>query len=99
MTTASDSSELLWFQDVLVRVGVSSAHSADAISLLEFHARPGVTTPLHIHHTHDEVFRVLEGQVTWRVADNDLICDAGDTLLAPKGIPHAYRVSSDVRAK
>ena len=32
--------------------------------------------------------------MTWRVADEDVVCAAGRTLLAPKGIPHAYRVTS-----
>ncbi len=84
----------LWFRDVLVRVLSSYADSADAIALLEFQAPPGAATPLHVHHTHDEVFHVLEGEATWRVGGSDVPCRAGDTLLAPKGVPHGYKVNS-----
>jgi quercetin dioxygenase-like cupin family protein len=86
--------EYLWFQDVLVRVGVAFGDGADSISVLEFSARPGASTPLHVHNTHDEIFHVLEGEVTWHIADKDLTVGPGNTLLAPKKIPHYYRVTS-----
>ena len=93
MRTGSDA-EYLWFQDVLVRVGISFGDGADSISVLEFSARPGANTPLHVHHTHDEAFHVLEGEVTWYIANKNLRVGPGETLLAPKGIPHYYRVTS-----
>src|SRR5690348_2404410 len=93
MQSASDK-EQLWFQEVLVEVGVSSGDSADSISVLKFTAGESAGTPLHIHHTHDEIFYVLEGEVTWQIAGRAVKCIAGDTLLAPKGIPHFYRVTS-----
>ena len=93
MRTGSDA-EFLWFQDVLVRVRISVGDGADSISVLEFSARPGAGTPVHIHHTHDEIFHVLEGEVTWHISDEALKVGPGETLRAPKGIPHYYRVTS-----
>lgn len=52
-----------------------------------------------MHHTHDEVFHIIEGEVTWRVGDDDIVCRPGDTLLAPKDIPHGYRVVSATGAR
>lgn len=98
MRTGSDA-EYLWFQDVLVRVGISFDDGADSISVLEFSARPGAGTPVHVHHTHDEVFHVLGGEVTWHIADEDVRVGPGETLLAPKGIPHYYRVTSPGEAR
>ena len=93
MRIGSDA-EYLWFQDVLVRVGISFGDGADSMSVLEFSARSGAGTPLHVHHTQDEIFHVLEGEVTWHVGDEDLKVGPGMTLRAPKGIPHYYRVTS-----
>lgn len=86
--------EYLWFLDALVHVRVANGAGLDGISLLEFQAPFGTAPPLHVHHTQDEIFHVIEGEVTWRVGDEDVVCGAGDTLLAPKGIPHTYRVKS-----
>jgi quercetin dioxygenase-like cupin family protein len=89
----------LWMQGVLVDVKVSSSDGDDGICLMEFRAPAGAATPLHVHHTHDEIFHILEGEVTWRVGGDHIACRAGDTLLAPKEIPHGYRVVSAAGAR
>ncbi len=86
--------ELLWFLDTLVRVRVSHAASADGISVLEHLAPQGDFPPLHIHRTEDEVFHVIEGTLRLRVGEEERTVGSGDTLLAPKGVPHTYRVAS-----
>ncbi len=86
--------EFLWFLDTLVRVHVSHAAGTDGISVLEHLARQGDSPPLHIHHTEDEVFHVVEGTLQLRVGGEEHTVTAGDTLLAPKGVPHTYRVTS-----
>jgi quercetin dioxygenase-like cupin family protein len=91
--------ERLWFLDALVRVDIPHAAGSDGISVLLFHAPSGTAPPWHVHHTHDEVFHVLEGEVTWRVGEEDAVCRPGDTLLAPKGLPHSYRVTSPIGAR
>jgi quercetin dioxygenase-like cupin family protein len=87
-------SALLWFLDTLVRVHVSYTAGADRISVLEHRAPQGDSPPLHIHHTEDEVFHVIEGTVLLRVGGEDRTLGPGETLLAPKGVPHTYRVAS-----
>jgi quercetin dioxygenase-like cupin family protein len=37
---------------------------------------------------------VLEGEVRYRVGDQERWAKVGETLLAPKGIPHTYRVET-----
>jgi hypothetical protein len=41
-----------------------------------------------------KIFHILEGEMLFRVADRDVHAGTGDTLLAPKGTPHTYRVDS-----
>jgi len=51
--------------------------------------------PLHVHHPEDEVFHVLEGRMTLHLPGETIELEAGSTLLAPKGVPHTYRVESE----
>lgn len=84
----------LWFFNALVTVRVSCDEGSDGISVMETLAPHGDSPPLHVHRVEDEIFHVLEGEVRFRVADEELRVGAGETLLAPKGVPHTYRVES-----
>ncbi len=55
----------------------------------------GAATPLHVHHDADETFYVLDGEVTIVVGDERLEARAGDFVLGPRGVPHAFVVTSD----
>jgi quercetin dioxygenase-like cupin family protein len=55
----------------------------------------GAAPPLHIHHDADETFFVLEGEVTIFVGDEQYECTAGDFVLGPKEVPHAFLVRSE----
>src|SRR5439155_6855967 len=58
-------------------------------------SRPGGDSPpLHVHRTEDELFHVLDGMLTLRVGDDLIELAAGATALAPKAVPHTYRVDS-----
>ncbi|MCB9282680.1 MAG: cupin domain-containing protein [Lewinellaceae bacterium] len=83
-----------WFLETHVKIRNSGDQNADQISVLEHQAYHGDSPPLHIHHTEDEVFLVLEGEFRFVIGSNEHRLRAGDTILAPKGIPHAYRVES-----
>lgn len=87
-------SERLWFLDSLVTVRAAHGDGSDGISLLESVAREGDSPPLHVHETEDEIFHVLEGELELRVGDEDFQVAAGRTTVAPKGVPHTYRVQS-----
>jgi len=84
----------LWFQNSLVTIRVSTSDGQDGISVLEHRVPYGFSPPLHLHRTEDEVFHVLEGEFRLRVKDQEHGLRASDVLLAPKGVPHTYRVES-----
>ena len=48
--------------------------------------------PLHVHHAEDEGFFVVDGEVTLYLPGQQIECGPGDFVLAPRGIPHSYRV-------
>lgn len=85
----------LWFFNALVTVRVSCSEGSDGISVMETLAPHGDSPPLHVHRSEDEIFHILEGEVRFRVADKELRVRAGETVLAPKGVPHTYLVESE----
>jgi uncharacterized cupin superfamily protein len=54
----------------------------------------GETPPLHVHHREDEVFHLLDGEMRFQIGQREVHASAGQTLVAPKGIPHSFRVES-----
>jgi quercetin dioxygenase-like cupin family protein len=87
-------SEEIWFLNTWVTVRVSYTDGKDGLTILECRAPFGDSPPLHIHQTEDEVFHLLEGEFRFQVGKGERRCQAGEILLAPKGIPHTYRVES-----
>jgi mannose-6-phosphate isomerase-like protein (cupin superfamily) len=94
MSVAEPSGEQFWFMDTLVTVCVRHDQGEDGISVLERLAPRGESPPLHVHRREDEVFHVLEGELRVRAGDAELRIGAGESLLAPKGVAHTYRVES-----
>jgi quercetin dioxygenase-like cupin family protein len=94
MSTEAADPRNLWFLNTQVTIRVSSQDGSDGISVLEHRASQGDSPPLHVHHAEDEIFHVLEGEVRYRVGDQERLARAGETLLTPKGLPHTYRVES-----
>jgi quercetin dioxygenase-like cupin family protein len=90
-----DAIEYLWFLETLVCVRVSHRDNGDQISVLEHAARGGDSPPLHVHLNEDEIFHILEGEFRFQIGTEERNGHVGDTVLAPKGVRHTYRVESE----
>src|SRR5579864_9456164 len=51
---------------------------------------PRFIAPLHVHHLDDEAWYVLEGALTVRLGERDVLVPAGGAVLVPRGTPHTY---------
>ena len=87
----------IWFLRNRVRIHISGLETDGAFALLESTGPAGDETPLHVHHLDDEGFYVLEGQLTLWVGDEMHVVRPGESILAPRGVPHTVRVDSDAR--
>lgn len=54
---------------------------------------PGIGVPRHTHTREDEAYYVLSGELEVIVREKVFILKAGDTLMAPRDIPHQLRNS------
>jgi quercetin dioxygenase-like cupin family protein len=93
-TQAVQRSAPLWFIDGLVHVHVSGEETEGRYALVEVLVPQGDMPPLHVHHEEDEVFHVVEGDVTLFLPGTEVSLTAGETFRAPRGVPHTYRVES-----
>ncbi len=89
---------MLRFLDTHVVVHVAH-EEGDGVSVLESRAPFGDSPPLHVHHTEDETFFVLEGELLLAVGDEELRLGPGRCARAPRGVPHTYRVESAAGAR
>jgi quercetin dioxygenase-like cupin family protein len=80
--------------DVLGIPMVIRVHGRDTggtVSAVESHDVEGGGPPPHVHHREDETFQVLAGDYEWTVGGRRFVAHPGDTIFAPRGVPHTYR--------
>jgi quercetin dioxygenase-like cupin family protein len=77
-------------------VCLSGADTGGAYCLLEVGLAPGMGVPRHTHTREDEAYYVLSGELEVTVGDEAFLLRAGDTLIAPRDIPHQLRNSGKV---
>jgi mannose-6-phosphate isomerase-like protein (cupin superfamily) len=55
----------------------------------------GFGPPLHIHHSFDEFFCVLQGKFSFQVDDEILSMENGDTLFIPRNVKHCFNYTGE----
>lgn len=86
-----------WYFDVGIgSVCLAGADTGGAYCLLEVALAPGMSVPRHTHTREDEVYFVLAGELEVVVGEETFILKAGDTLMAPRNIPHQLRNSGKI---
>ena len=88
--------ELRWFLSNLAIVKLTGEDTGGGFSLVEMVARKGDMPPLHVHHVDDETFMVLEGEVSLHTPGASVTAGPGGIVYAPRGVPHVYRVESEI---
>jgi mannose-6-phosphate isomerase-like protein (cupin superfamily) len=64
--------------------------SASGISFAIHEWRGSGPATLHVHHSDDEAWHVLEGELTFRYSDRTETVGAGSTVFVPAGVAHTY---------
>lgn len=63
-------------------------------AVLEYVTQKGEEPPLHTHDTEDEIFYVLQGDLTFHCGDENFEVGAGGFVYLPMGIEHSYTIRS-----
>jgi quercetin dioxygenase-like cupin family protein len=76
-----------------------SEETGGAVSAIEVESSAGFAGPPLHHHDFDEAFYVLEGELTFRLRDDQFTRKAGELAFAPRNVPHTYANLSDAPAR
>ena len=74
----------------------TEAETDGAFLLFEDSMTKGKMTPLHTHPDSDETMYVLEGEILMHMDGKEHRIATGGIAVAPRGVPHAFLVLSDV---
>ncbi|MBD2757885.1 cupin domain-containing protein [Spirosoma sp. BT704] len=62
------------------------------LAMIELTAGQGSQGPRHVHTREDELFHLIEGQVRFQIGDEIILAHPGQTVLAPKNVPHQFTI-------
>jgi quercetin dioxygenase-like cupin family protein len=77
-------------------VCLTGEDTGGAYCLLEVSLAPGMGVPRHTHTREDESYFVLAGELEVIVGGKTFVLKPGDSLVAPRDIPHQLRNSGDL---
>jgi quercetin dioxygenase-like cupin family protein len=74
-------------------------HDSSDLFIIEntFHAKGGPAR--HLHYDQDEWFYVLEGEFLIEVDQERMRLHPGDSLIAPRGVPHVWAYIGEMRGR
>ncbi|QIP17620.1 cupin domain-containing protein [Spirosoma aureum] len=76
-------------------VKISGKDTNGQLAVFEYIGKEKIGPVLHVHHDQDELFSIIEGEYLFQVGDEKFTVKAGDTVFAPRGIPHTWIQLSD----
>ncbi len=88
--------ELMWFAGGgAFTWKATSEETGGAFLLMDDRMEQGKVTPNHRHPSHDEAIYVLEGELLVDVEGEQQPVGAGGFFFAPRGVAHAFMVTSE----
>ena len=82
--------ELMIWGVIPLQIKLSGKDTDDSIFVFE-HAKMGKGgPPRHFHYEQDEWFYIIEGEFAFEVGDEKFVMKAGDSLFAPRMVPHVW---------
>jgi quercetin dioxygenase-like cupin family protein len=88
--------EARWYGDSLFEFLVPSEATGGTLSVFRATLTRGFSPPRHVHTREDEVFLVLDGDVSFDLDGEVLMAGPGTSVFMPRGVPHTFRIDSPV---
>jgi quercetin dioxygenase-like cupin family protein len=90
-TTSTD--RLIWTFNMLMDVKATADETDGALTVIDSWVTPAANPPMHVHHTEDEAFFVLEGEVEFFLDGHEArVAGPGEFVFGPRGVPHRFEV-------
>src|SRR5215469_6759959 len=92
-------SQRFYFDVGIGALCLSGKDTGGAYCLLDVGLAPGMGVLRHTHTREDEAYFVIAGELEVTVGRKTFVLRPGDSLLAPRDIPHQLRNSSNVESR
>jgi quercetin dioxygenase-like cupin family protein len=85
-----------WWYGGLMEIKARAEDTGGALGVVEGRfPYKGYGPALHVHSREDEAIFVLEGQLRFRVGDDEFVAGPGTCVWQPRGVPQAFSVESE----
>ena len=81
--------------DIEFNVKAGELRPGRGATFIEYATQKGEDPPNHTHATEDEMFYVLQGELTFRCGGKTFDLEAGGFIYLPQGLEHGYTVRSE----
>ena len=81
-------------QGTLWRVLATGEETGGLVGALDERSAQGIAAPMHVHEDADEIFYVLEGQLTFFAGDQRIKAAPGAFVYLPRFVHHGFQVDS-----
>jgi quercetin dioxygenase-like cupin family protein len=85
----------LWHLGALLTFKAVGEETNGQFWALEGLADRNMKVPLHAHSREDELWYVLEGQITFTIGDRTITGGPGTVAFIPRNVPHTFQVLTD----
>jgi quercetin dioxygenase-like cupin family protein len=89
-----ETQQSLWFLGAPIQIRAGADATGGRLAIVEHQAERGLASPVHRHTADDETFLVLEGELRVEVDGQARAAGAGAVAFLPRGLPHAFVVTS-----
>lgn len=92
--TKAEGGRAIWHLGALMQFKATGKDTGGQFWLAEQTSNRGYASPLHRHTREDELFIVLDGELTVQVGETVHQVEAGGLAFAPRQLPHTFSVVS-----
>lgn len=85
----------IWYNGHTFSFLLDADQTAGTFTLIHCYFRKGGEPPAHFHRNEDETFYILEGEICFHIGDKKFIAKAGETVYAPREVPHQFSLVTE----
>lgn len=93
----NEQAQVWWFLDLLVFEHRCAPDMKTVV--MEMTLPVGSSPALHVHHSLDDTWYILDGQMVVRCGDDVMVVGAGHWVSMPREVPHTFRVVGSGEAR
>jgi quercetin dioxygenase-like cupin family protein len=76
----------------LFTVKAGATETGPGVGFMEFFTRKGKEPPIHVHEDEDEIFYLLEGEMTVTSGDQSFELAPNGFVFLPRNVPHGFTI-------